>query len=47
MSAATLRVVHVTAGLGQGGAESVLWRLSSYPGQTDEHIVVSLTDEGV
>ena len=47
MSAATLRVVHVIAGLGQGGAESVLWRLSTYPGQAVEHIVVSLTDEGV
>ncbi len=47
MSAATLRVVHVIAGLGQGGAESVLWRLSSYPRQAVEHIVVSLTDGGV
>ncbi|CAB3638198.1 glycosyltransferase [Achromobacter sp. SIMBA_011] len=47
MSGATLRVVHVIAGLGQGGAESVLWRLATYPGQAVEHIVVSLTDEGV
>lgn len=47
MSAAVLRIVHVIAGLGQGGAESVLWRLATYPGQAVEHVVVSLTDEGI
>ncbi len=47
MSGAALRVVHVIAGLGQGGAESVLWRLATYPGQAVEYVVISLTDEGV
>ncbi|WP_238923054.1 glycosyltransferase family 4 protein [Achromobacter ruhlandii] len=47
MSAAALRVVHVITGLGQGGAESVLWRLATFPGQEVEHIVVSLTDDGI
>lgn len=47
MSAAALRVVHVITGLGQGGAESVLWRLATFPGQDVEHIVVSLTDDGL
>ncbi len=47
MSAAALRVVHVITGLGQGGAESVLWRLATLPGQEVEHIVVSLTDDGI
>lgn len=47
MSAAALRVVHVITGLGQGGAESVLWRLATFPGQDVEHIVVSLTDDGI
>ncbi|CAB3657244.1 MAG: glycosyltransferase family 4 protein [Achromobacter pulmonis] len=46
MSAA-LRIVHVITGLGQGGAESVLWRLATFPGQDVEHIVVSLTDDGL
>ncbi|MCV6795255.1 glycosyltransferase [Achromobacter ruhlandii] len=47
MSAAALCVVHVITGLGQGGAESVLWRLATFPGQEVEHIVVSLTDDGI
>ncbi|WP_238881008.1 glycosyltransferase family 4 protein [Achromobacter xylosoxidans] len=47
MSAAALRVVHVITGLGQGGAESVLWRLATFAGQDVEHIVVSLTDDGL
>lgn len=34
MSAAALRVVHVITGLGQGGAESVLWRLATFPDRT-------------
>lgn len=47
MSQAALRVLHVITGLGQGGAESVLWRLATYPDQAVEHVVVSLTDDGV
>jgi len=47
MSAAALRVLHVITGLGQGGAESVLFRLATYPDAGVEHIVVSLTDEGI
>ena len=42
-----LRVVHIISGLGQGGAETVLFRLVTAPGQDTEHIVVSLGDEDV
>lgn len=44
---AILRVTHVITGLGQGGAESVLFRLATYPDQRVRHSIVSLTDEGV
>lgn len=44
---APLRVTHVITGLGQGGAEAVLFRLTTYPGQNVRHTVISLTDEGV
>jgi glycosyltransferase involved in cell wall biosynthesis len=47
MSARPLRVLHVITGLGQGGAESVLFRLATYPDPGAEHTVVSLTDEGI
>lgn len=47
MSARRLRVLHIITGLGQGGAESVLFRLATYPETGVEHIVVSLTDEGI
>lgn len=46
-SAAPLRVVHIISGLGQGGAETVLYRLVTAPGQDTRHHVVSLTDDGV
>lgn len=42
-----LRVVHIISGLGQGGAETVLHRLLTAPGQTDHHCVISMSDEGV
>ncbi|MCD0506099.1 glycosyltransferase [Bordetella petrii] len=42
-----MRVTHVITGLGQGGAESVLFRLATYPDQRVRHTVVSLTDEGI
>jgi glycosyltransferase involved in cell wall biosynthesis len=44
---APLHVVHIISGLGQGGAETVLYRLVTAPGQSVRHTVVSLTDEGV
>lgn len=47
MNARRLRVLHIITGLGQGGAESVLFRLATYPGADVEHVVVSLTDEGI
>ncbi|WKK18540.1 glycosyltransferase [Achromobacter insolitus] len=47
MSARPLRVLHIITGLGQGGAESVLFRLATYPEANVEHVVVSLTDEGI
>ncbi|WP_278484776.1 glycosyltransferase family 4 protein [Achromobacter insolitus] len=47
MSARPLRVLHIITGLGQGGAESVLFRLTTYPEANVEHVVVSLTDEGI
>lgn len=47
MIARPLRVLHIITGLGQGGAESVLFRLATYPGADVEHVIVSLTDEGI
>src|SRR5690625_2015373 len=47
MTLKTLRVVHIISGLGQGGAETVLHRLVTAPGQHTEHIVISMGDEGV
>ncbi len=37
-----LHVVHVISGLGQGGAETVLYRLITAPSQRHEHRVISL-----
>jgi glycosyltransferase involved in cell wall biosynthesis len=42
-----LHIVHVISGLGHGGAETVLFRLLTAPGQTDKHTVISMTDDGV
>lgn len=42
-----LHVVHIISGLGQGGAETVLHRLVTAPGQQTRHTVVSMGDEGV
>ena len=39
--------MHIISGLGQGGAETVLFRLVTAPGQGASHHVVSLTDDGV
>src|SRR5690606_37094101 len=41
------RVVHIISGLGLGGAETVLHRLITAPGQRDKHVVISMGDEGV
>lgn len=46
-SSRPLRVVHIISGLYLGGAETVLHRLLTAPGQTDWHCVVSLSGEGV
>lgn len=45
--ATPLHVVHVISGLGQGGAETVLFRLVTATSPAIRHTVVSLTDEGV
>src|SRR5690606_12557663 len=42
-----LTVVHVISGLGQGGAETVLYRLVTAPQTQTRHIVVSLGDMDV
>lgn len=42
-----MRVAHVITGLGQGGAEAVLFRLATYPDTPTRHVVISLTDDGV
>lgn len=42
-----LHVVHIISGLGQGGAETVLHRLATAPGQAVRHTVVSMGGEGV
>ncbi len=47
MADAELHVVHIISGLGQGGAETVLHRLVTAPGQATRHTVVSMGDEGV
>lgn len=42
-----LRILHIIAGLGQGGAESVLFKICLDKQATDfQHVVVSLTDTG-
>lgn len=41
-----LKVLHLISGLGQGGAETVLYRLVSHA-QQDRHLVLSMQDEGV
>lgn len=43
----TLHILHVITGLGQGGAESVLYRLATASSQSVTHTVVSLTDGGI
>ena len=42
-----MRIAHIITGLGQGGAESVLYRLACYTDTSTRHVVISLTDEGV
>lgn len=42
-----LHVVHIISGLGQGGAETVLFRLVTAPGQPVRHTVISLGGEDV
>ncbi|MGK4922856.1 glycosyltransferase family 4 protein [Bordetella hinzii] len=42
-----MRIAHIITGLGQGGAESVLYRLACYTDTPTRHVVISLTDEGV
>ena len=42
-----MHVVHVISGLGQGGAETVLYRLVTAAPAGQRHIVISLTDDGV
>jgi glycosyltransferase involved in cell wall biosynthesis len=46
MSGAPLRVMHIIAGLDQGGAEAVLARLATFDVPGVQHQVVSLTDDG-
>ena len=40
-----MRVVHIITGLGDGGAEGVLFRICTYD-SLDDHLVISLSDEG-
>ncbi|MBC7203311.1 MAG: glycosyltransferase, partial [Pusillimonas sp.] len=42
-----LHIVHVIGGLGQGGAETVMYRLLTQSTSRFEHTVISLTDAGV
>lgn len=41
-----MRIVHIIAGLKQDGAQSALYRLTSHSTPGDEHIVISMMDEG-
>ena len=40
-----MRVLHIISGLGNGGAEAILFNLCQ-SSSDDEHIVISLLDEG-
>ncbi|HCN73459.1 MAG TPA: glycosyl transferase [Pusillimonas sp.] len=42
-----LHIVHIIGGLGQGGAETVMYRLLAQPTSRFDHTVISLTDMGV
>lgn len=42
-----LHVVHIIGGLGQGGAETVMYRLLTQSSSRFDHTVISLTDAGV
>ncbi|WP_165720327.1 glycosyltransferase family 4 protein [Bordetella trematum] len=42
-----MRIAHIITGLGQGGAEAVLFRLATWADTPTRHVVISLTDEGV
>jgi len=42
-----VHVVHIIGGLGQGGAETVMYRLLTQSTARFEHTVISLTDAGV
>lgn len=42
-----MKIVHVITGLGQGGAEAVLYRLIAACDDPENHYVVSLRDDGV
>jgi glycosyltransferase involved in cell wall biosynthesis len=42
-----MRVIHIIAGLAQDGAQSVLHRLVSQNHSRDQHIVISMMDEGI
>lgn len=44
---APLVVVHIISGLGQGGAETVLYRLVTADTSSTRHIVISMGNEGV
>lgn len=46
-TANSLHVTHIISGLGQGGAETVLYRLLTAPNQQHRHTVISMTDQGV
>ncbi len=47
MSGTPMHILHIITGLGQGGAESVLYRLTTAPAQACRHTVISLTDSGI
>lgn len=42
-----LHVMHIISGLGQGGAETVLYRLLTAPTQSERHSVISMGEGGV
>ena len=47
MSGTPMHILNIITGLGQGGAESVLYRLTTAPAQACRHTVISLTDSGI
>ena len=41
-----MRILHITLGLGNGGAEGALFRLATFD-KNNEHIIISIMGDGI